>query len=233
MLGAWAWTALTHDTATAMKSSRREAIKTAHRMLVEAGDDATLATLARGAREILAAGGPPPPPPLLPLSAEQRKRMPPPPISEIRVNPASYKVTGVIVASATPVATLPAVAAQRPRESRPRRRSVTSTAGARRGPPRDDDEPPPPGACEVCGASLEGKYSNAVTCSPRCRVALHRRKPPTPPPAVLPPAIPEHEKLVIAEISAGRLSPEDGLLWTVFPEACRAAAMVRVGQVAA
>lgn len=28
--------------------------------------------------------------------------------------------------------------------------------------------------CEICQAELTG-YSNAKTCSPRCRVALHRR----------------------------------------------------------
>jgi hypothetical protein len=41
-------------------------------------------------------------------------------------------------------------------------------------------------ACVVCGGSLAGKYSNAKTCSPRCRTAKCRQETgPEPSPALL------------------------------------------------
>jgi hypothetical protein len=67
------------------------------------------------------------------------------------------------------------------------------------------------------------------TCSNSCRQALSRStKTPSEAAAVAPTLPPAHESLVVAEIKAGRLTPESGLLWIVFPEYMRASASVLV-----
>jgi hypothetical protein len=74
----------------------------------------------------------------------------------------------------------PPVQRSRSRERRPtrRRRTARSLSGSRDGP----DEPEPR-ACEVCGESLAGKYSNAKTCDGPCRQRLYRQRLKAKPPA--------------------------------------------------
>jgi hypothetical protein len=62
------------------------------------------------------------------------------------------------------------------RERRPRSRSRTSGT---RGDP-DSDLERPRRQCAVCDGSLAGRRKHAVTCSVRCRVALHRSRSPLP-----------------------------------------------------
>jgi hypothetical protein len=77
-----------------------------------------------------------------------------------------------------------------------------------------------------CGTEFVGR-PHARTCSNRCRQALSRST------RVAPTLPPEHEALGVAEIAAGRLTPEDGLRWALFPEQMRARASVRFEGVAA
>lgn len=57
-------------------------------------------------------------------------------------------------------------------------------------------------ACLVCGASLTGKYSNARTCSERCKKALQRRRPRAGKADLIRPGFAPH-----MEVSVTRLSP--------------------------
>jgi hypothetical protein len=74
--------------------------------------------------------------------------------------------------------------------------------------------------CVVCSCEFTAR-AGAKTCSDRCRTAKRRSRPA----AALPP---DYEPLVVAEIYAGRLTSEEGLLWTLFPDRMRARASVQV-----
>lgn len=68
--------------------------------------------------------------------------------------------------------------------------------------------------CQGCGEQFVAKRSHTRWHSDACRKATTRAA------AAHGDAF-EHIELVVAEIAAGRLTPEDGLLWVVRPKIAR------------
>ena len=74
---------------------------------------------------------------------------------------------------------------------------------------------------DLCGREFTALRSDRKWCSDGCRKATTRAQIA----ATWPPA---HEGLVLEEIAAGRLSPEAGILWTLFPDRMRRGVAARV-----
>jgi hypothetical protein len=70
-----------------------------------------------------------------------------------------------------------------------------------------------------CGRDLTGFRPQAVTCSHRCRQKVYRHAQSS---------RFEHEPLVVEQLRARRLKPEEALLWVLFPERMRRSASYRV-----
>jgi hypothetical protein len=105
----------------------------------------------------------------------------------------------------------------RPTATKPRRRAPRRRTAGRSRAPDDEGEPEPPLGryeltCACCGESFTSGRPHTRTCSARCRKRLHLDGRKTA-------AIPEWEPLAVDEVRGGRLAPEDGILWCVFPEA--------------
>jgi hypothetical protein len=69
--------------------------------------------------------------------------------------------------------------------------------------------------CVGCGKEFTAQRGHRQWCSDSCRKRTTRAL------AASARAVPDWESVVIEEIDAGRLTPEEGILWMIYPEEMR------------